>query len=510
MSGEGQGRQKRRLLSPAYGVVSVALIGLHPFLPASSDDLELAVICAGAAACVAYGRRAVPPGARYPWSMLLVALAVLVAGNAVSLVPGPSAVTAGWLLDAVGNLLVLGAALALIIKCGSHDLGGLIDAAVIALAGGSLLWALLPHRLSSDESFPAQLNLFVVVGALAGVLGALLRLLRTTTEAISALRWLLYAIGLAIGGNVVLAFAEEDSALRSVATMTFLATFTAIGLFGLDATAPRLAQPQAMRRERLSTARLVFLCAAIAVVPVAIGARNLSAGDSDGLVLAVQGIAVAALVMVRIGQLSAERTRAEQALEHAATHDALTHLPNRRQFLNRLRDVLEQGTGGVVLFCDLDRFKEINDRFGHDAGDQLLIEVSRRLRACIDPPGMVSRFGGDEFVVLLIGATRVQGQGVAARIAAALREPFEQTGGAGIDVSIGIADATDGHDPEQLVSRADQIMYRAKAARASDRATRPARPARPAVQDAYRAHGPAAARTKEPAGEPGGSRRPAQ
>jgi diguanylate cyclase (GGDEF)-like protein len=453
-----------------YAVASLALIAAHPFLPDEWGDASLVVAITGAAACVVYGRRAVRPEARRAWTLLLCALGVVAVGNLVPLVAGQSGVAAGWLLDAVGNLLVLAAGLALIARHQTRDLGGVIDAAVIALAAGSLLWVLLPHGLGSDHSFPAQLNLFVVVFALTGVLGALMRLVYTAEGTGFAAWWLIGAIGLAIAGNVVLSLAGTNPVALDGATTLFIASLTATGLFGLDPSAPRLAYVKLAHRDQLSVRRLVSLAVAVAVIPVAIGLRDVIAGDVGGVLLAIQGSLVAVGVMARVGILAAQCTRAEQALEHQATHDPLTHLPNRREFFAQLRHHLGRGARCVLLFCDLDNFKMINDRYGHDTGDALLVEVARRLVASIGPRQLACRFGGDEFVVLLVDATPAEIEASRARIVHALQRPFEQAEAGVIGVSIGVAEAGDDRDPEHLIKTADRAMYRAKPSRTRDRA----------------------------------------
>jgi diguanylate cyclase (GGDEF)-like protein len=178
--------------------------------------------------------------------------------------------------------------------------------------------------------------------------------------------------------------------------------------------------------------------------------------------------------MLRIGILAAQRARAERALAHQATHDPLTQLPNRRELVRRLGDELSRGTRTALLFCDLDDFKSINDRYGHDAGDQLLIDVAHRLRSCVDRPHTVSRFGGDEFVILLVDVSRTEAETVGHCVTTALNRPFEPIGGAGIVISVGIAYGDGIRDPEQLIKSADDAMYKAKAAHRTPDHRRPA------------------------------------
>lgn len=165
-----------------------------------------------------------------------------------------------------------------------------------------------------------------------------------------------------------------------------------------------------------------------------------------------------------------ERKNAEEQLVHDALHDALTGLPNRVLFMDRLGHCIEKtprhpGYRFAVLFLDLDRFKLVNDSFGHAIGDQLLIQVSERLRDCLRPTDSLARLGGDEFAVLL---DDVGEAGNAVRVAGRIREaltlPFQLEGreiysGA----SVGIALSTpQTRQPEELLRDADTAMYRAK------------------------------------------------
>ena len=163
-----------------------------------------------------------------------------------------------------------------------------------------------------------------------------------------------------------------------------------------------------------------------------------------------------------------ERKEAETRLGHQALHDALTGLPNRALFRDRLEQALRRGRrreGAVaVLFVDLDRFKLINDSFGHAAGDRLLCDVTARLRGALRPADTLARFGGDELTVLCEDIDGETGaRAVAGRIAALFEEPFAvEDGEAFLQASIGIAFAAGNATPEDLLRDADAAMYRAK------------------------------------------------
>jgi diguanylate cyclase (GGDEF)-like protein len=463
----GGARRERRDtgLLRAFGAIAVVLIGVYPVLPELWRGIVQLALAIGAAGCVTFGRRRVERRQRRPWTLLVCALVLFVGVNVLMLFPEGH--DASLLVDAVGNGLVLAAALSVVVRRGVSDLGGIIDAAVIAFAAGSVLWGVLPHRVSTDTGFPAQVDLFVVVFALTGVLGALMRLVRDADGHVPALIWLLVSIALAIAGNVLGAVGGTPPA-ATISQMLFMGAFTAVGLFGLDPAGPGLASAQqASQPERLSPARLAFLGVALAVIPGVIGIRELMHGRTSGLLLLVQGVLISALVMVRIGLLATQRAQAERALAHEATHDPLTHLANRREFVDRLRAEVALGTPCVLLFCDLDDFKGINDRYGHDAGDRLLVEVARRLDGCVGRRHVVSRFGGDEFVILLVGASMADAEVIRSCVVTELTRAYDQVDGATVGVSIGVMSAESGRDPDQLIRSADHAMYREKAARRS-------------------------------------------
>jgi diguanylate cyclase (GGDEF)-like protein len=128
-----------------------------------------------------------------------------------------------------------------------------------------------------------------------------------------------------------------------------------------------------------------------------------------------------------------ERKLAEQELTRLAFHDTLTGLPNRALFTDRLQQGLARAERHqqplAVMFLDLDNFKVVNDSIGHEAGDQLLIAVAERLRACLRPEDTIARFGGDEMAVLVEGlADHGEAVDVAERIAEALRSPVSLVG----------------------------------------------------------------------------------
>jgi len=161
-----------------------------------------------------------------------------------------------------------------------------------------------------------------------------------------------------------------------------------------------------------------------------------------------------------------ERKKMQEHIRHLAYHDPLTDLPNRTMFNRHLDHALAQanrhGRNLAVLFIDLDRFKNINDTLGHDAGDRLLQEMARRLSATLRAGDLVARLGGDEFVVLIEESSDVTQ--VARHILAALVREYMLDGQlVHITASIGISCCpADGQDAFSLMKNADIAMYRAK------------------------------------------------
>jgi diguanylate cyclase (GGDEF)-like protein len=164
-----------------------------------------------------------------------------------------------------------------------------------------------------------------------------------------------------------------------------------------------------------------------------------------------------------------QKARLLATVRHQATHDALTGLPNRTLFLERLEAAVPDAAEGAhlgVLFCDLDRFKPVNDTLGHAAGDELLRQVSARLRAAVRPADTVGRLSGDEFAIILPGLVdAADAARLAQRVAECFAEPFRLDGTVvtvGTSVGIAVHDPASGRSAEQLLREADAAMYRHK------------------------------------------------
>jgi len=194
------------------------------------------------------------------------------------------------------------------------------------------------------------------------------------------------------------------------------------------------------------------------VAPVKNRARSTSAADEQAL---------NALAAVAADAFS--RLRLTQDMTHLARHDLLTNLPNRGLLLDRLEHALltarRRGSALALIFCDLDGFKPVNDRFGHAAGDTLLVDVGERLTSCVRESDTVARLGGDEFAILLEDVRPHQVDVTCERILSALNAGALVAGHQvplSASLGVAVADTAGEHTAEALLRNADLAMYEAK------------------------------------------------
>jgi diguanylate cyclase (GGDEF)-like protein len=206
---------------------------------------------------------------------------------------------------------------------------------------------------------------------------------------------------------------------------------------------------------------------------------NIETGLNKNLVLRVSaqiGIILFIIIVIiilwnrRLHKEIKTRKRLEEKMKHMATHDDLTGLANRVLLKDRLNTAISfhqrQSLKIAVLFIDLDGFKNINDTYGHDVGDELLIQVADKLRTCVRQSDTVVRFGGDEFVLLLTGLHKnSEASFVAEKALAIMQQPFKLSAvTVRIGCSIGISMyPDDGTTDTDLIKIADTLMYRVKA-----------------------------------------------
>ncbi len=188
----------------------------------------------------------------------------------------------------------------------------------------------------------------------------------------------------------------------------------------------------------------------------------------NGAILEVRGMPIAGGGFVTIYLDVTEQRLAQATIAHMAHHDALTKLPNRMLFRDRLEQAVALAGRGAVMalhYLDVDGFKPVNDRLGHKAGDELLVAISERLLGTVRKHDTVARLGGDEFAIVQTGIREAKDAvSLASRVMKSIAAPFGIAGGTvSVGVSIGIAVApSDGLDPDDLLRKADAAMYASK------------------------------------------------
>jgi diguanylate cyclase (GGDEF)-like protein len=169
---------------------------------------------------------------------------------------------------------------------------------------------------------------------------------------------------------------------------------------------------------------------------------------------------ICVVVVLRMFSMAAQAAKvAQDELRHQANTDALTGLPNRASITEALEAAVAH-RDAAVMFVDLDGFKEVNDRLGHERGDAVLVEAADRIATSLGCAGTVGRLGGDEFLVVLPAGSDRELVAIADRILLSLQEPWDE--GNAISASIGIAHAVPNESADHLLDRADHAMYDAK------------------------------------------------
>lgn len=351
-----------------------------------------------------------------------------------------------------------------------------LDAATVVGAGFMVIWTVSLGAAVEDgiDSLAGVLAVAYPVGDLLLVLGLVTVALRgAATATRGAMLTLLGGLVCLIVSDTAYAYLDAHGAGTRWVDLTWIA---ALGLFAVSADQYR----RAVRREALRPrsplasvaaevrppARLPYVAVLASYAVVAHAALNVPLFPLGGLLLGSVGVTIA--VVARQLFSAGEYAELAARYQHAATTDDLTGLLARRHFFelaeHRLAFDARAGRATTLMVIDVDRFKHINDSYGHLAGDAVLREIAERCRATVRAGDLLGRYGGDELLVLLPGMERAEAQRVADRMVDAVAAGPVLTGEHAIDVSLSIGHTTtDGQvDLQTLIGRADAALYGVK------------------------------------------------
>ncbi len=440
--------------------------------------LNLIGILAGMAA-VGYGAfRISLPADREPWRHMSLAGLLFLAGLITRVVLPGANVSPPTLMALVPDAfvipgyLMMGYAFAGLLRrrrAGEDD-PAWVDAVLVGVASAFMAWTYLvspsieqtglsPLRLANSFFPVIDVVLIVLVAQLAlagGVRAPSLWLLTTGAACLFA-------------GDLL--FALLDGALAGFSShaidVLYALAFLLFGAGTLHPSMRTLTEPQKIIVSRLSKVRMVVI-ALVVLAPVIVTTVEPIHGVSDGIIRASLCALLILVVLYRVVRSNNSRARAESATRRRVTHDALTDLPNRELLQETVtrwghRAAAEQQEISL-LFIDLDRFKMINDHWGHQVGDELLCAVADRLGGQVRGTDLVCRIGGDEFVIALASPSHTAlAESLADRVLALFARPFElSVGSVVVSASIGVAKATGAAEALALIRDADTAMYKAK------------------------------------------------
>jgi len=345
-----------------------------------------------------------------------------------------------------------------------RDRASLIDAGIISLGLGVLSWVFLigPNAATAEGGMAARLVSIAYPLMDVLLLSVAARLAFGTGARPRAFWFLMAGIVVLLATDAAYTWIELTSGYKQGGLLDsgWIVFYLLTGAAALHPSMRALSARGAPPEGRVSRHRFALLAAATLMAPAVEVVQDIRNGPDHLPVVAIASAVLFLLVLARLSGVVAEAERRrnetlQAELRHQAFHDGLTGLPNRALFLDRLECALDgrEGVGARagVLLVDLDDFGAVNDRLGHAAGDALLAEVARRLRACVGPGDTPARLGSDEFAVLVAGiAEDDEAVAGAERILGAFDEPFVlPEGEVRLSASIGVACTTAGRSPAE-------------------------------------------------------------
>jgi diguanylate cyclase (GGDEF)-like protein len=427
------------------------------------------------------------PVNRGPWRCLTSAGALFLVGLLIRMevvtLPGLTGNADLWAFGGYACTLAFLAGLLRRTQSGP-DLTLWLDTAAITTGSALIGWVMnVAPELTRPDPHLGPL----VVNAIYPVMDAMLLALTVQLgfrrgSQVPALQAAMTGLAAMLIGDLAYTFiwAAEPGAVNPYVNVAYLVAYACLGLMAMHPSMRQLSDVDARHNPVTSRSRLVLILLAMltpASIPVMLPTHTVLDGSVRAVIMSVFG----GLVFLRLlGTINALQ-RAEAKAHYRATHDPLTDLPNRGMLLEYLETHLNtvkssRRTGWVnVFFVDCDHFKQINDSWGHTAGDEILIELAGRLRSMLRVGDYLGRVGGDEFVLLVDTEHPSQAAAIAERINAMFHQPLKISNEriTQLTLSIGIAQASyyTTVTAEDMVHDADLALYEAKNAGRSSFAT---------------------------------------
>ena len=410
------------------------------------------------------------------WVGLLIIGVLSVAGqllDAEAVDSSARQITTETLFLLVQIVLAIGLLFIVSRRLGSDPRSVLADGLIVATGSWFIVWLVLVQPMLRITERPIAVTTLIgfTLAVSVVVLFTLATLLFGDTARTPSVWLISGAISFILFGDFV--YAAIDSGRLDVDTSPAIAAYV-LGIFLASAafvhpSVRTLTNHVDIRRMRPQFGRLIVTTIALSI-PVVVLALSDPADDTDRIVRAVSIFVLTTAVVARVVLAVRQNAAAQRQLEHAAQTDALTGLPNRSLMIDfvgeALRTAWSRSARPAVLFIDVDRFKNINDSLGHQAGDDILIAVSTRLSHALPDRCIVGRISGDEFVVLdPDNRDTAEAMVLADRILACFHEPLAaRQGDVFVSASIGVATHRPGDtkDADDLLRQADTAMYRAK------------------------------------------------
>jgi diguanylate cyclase len=403
-----------------------------------------------------------------PWWLLVAGLLGNVAGDATSAaserlmdeVPFP------WVADGlyVVSFPLLAGAIIWIARARMVDADrtSVIDATIVATSAGLLAWVFFMAPASRDSELSPIGQVVSLAYPLWDVLLlALLVRLATAGQGLPSLRLLSAAFSVWLLSDITYAVELRYGAyeVRSPTTAVWLVGYVIFAAAALHPSAREATEPVVTPNGRLTGLRLATLAGVSLVAPALLLAETLAgAGATNGLAIGIASVVLFLLVVLRMAGLVRQVEAQSAQLTDLARLDGLTGIPNRRAWDSELPAAMDRarrdGVPLSVVLLDLDRFKRFNDEYGHQAGDRLLKSATAAWSSALRSVDLMCRYGGEEFVIVMPGATAAHAEAVVERMRAAT--PLGQT------FSAGVARWDGSEVAEALVERADVALYAAK------------------------------------------------